>query len=80
MSENTEEIREIYQDYIEVLEKISDLDEYFDQLETELDIESFSDWTLVDKTSDYALFRNSRGEHRIVSAKQINNAFKHEDY
>lgn len=80
MSENTKEIREIYQDYREVLEEISDLDEYFDQLEIELDIESFSDWALVDRTSDYALFKNSRGENRIVSAKQINDAFKNEGY
>lgn len=66
-------------DYREVLAEITDLDEYFDQLETELDIDSYSDWRMVDRNTAYALFSNSIGENRIIYAKQINDAFKHEE-
>ena len=66
-------------DYREALAEITDLDEYFDQLEAELDMEDYSDWRMVYRNSNYALFSNSIGKNRIVSAKQINDAFKNEE-
>ena len=45
-------------DYREALAEITDLDEYFDQLEAELDMEDYSDWRMVYRNSNYALFSN----------------------
>ena len=66
-------------DYREVLAEITDLDDYFDQVEAELDMDGYSSWKMVDRNTAYALFRNSRDENRVISARQINDAFKHEE-
>ena len=63
-------------DYRELLEECSMLDEYYEQLENELEMEKLMNWTMLYRDNMQITYINYEGEVRTIGAPYIDKMFK----
>lgn len=62
-------------DYRELLDECSQMDEYYEQLQLDLEIEQIASWTLLHRDRMQATYINYDGNIRTIGAPYIDKMF-----